>query len=502
MSMLSIREVLLYEFEKNRYYSLKDIFSKFAQYYNINIEEFTFVGYSYNEVVDIVKDNNIGKIEDENILLLSKDIWELFLNICDKIELDDKKEKLSEEQYQEVFNENIRNVSKVLINGMKDKSRIHIDVFILQKILDEIFSDVGYIYSDRGKENLEVFLKFYSAGYDKNKSKFIIEVNNIENIINDLYKYIDVWKEEYYSISDIKKRLKYPANLDNYYINSPWIYYGEYEWIDYSMSGIQEIVRKDYEGESEFFKFGSWKIYGSDERYKDKKGKHEIPRKRSSEIRPEGYELNKGKLQYLMNSTYCTYLIIELERRILNVNYKYALTELEDKIKELSNTEIMDYSSGILVDINKYYMDNITFILDSNKIRIQEYRDIIDRIQKYRKQNTLRALKGYKELKTAVNKLEKIKYIIPTEEDILTNISTILEKSCKDNIKNIARKLYNKQIRNDKNFKKFRLKSYSLQGEGSKKAEEIKGDLKEFRKTLKQKKLIQFDLYFKDMLDV
>lgn len=500
MVKLSIKKVILDLFEENQYYELKVVFNMFAQYYKINIKQFTFVGYNYNQVVDIAKDNNIGKIKNNNVLLLKKDIWELFLNIFDRIELNDKREKLSKEKYQDVFNNNIKNLSKVLMSSVKDKSRINIDIVILQKILDEIFSkNLGYIYNDGGKENLENFLKFYSAGFNEKKNKFIIEVGNIENIINESYKYIEVWKEKYYSISDIKKRLNYPANIDNYYINSSGIYHSKNKWIDYSTSGIQEIVRKDYEGESEFFKIGNWKIYGSDEQYKDAKGKHKIPVERSLEIRPKGHKINKGKLQYLMNSTYCRYLLLELEQRILHENYKYPLTELRDTIRTLSIKEIINYSSGILIELNNQYEENIKDIIRDNNNKVQNYEYIIKTIKEYRKHNTLRKLEGYTKLKTSINKLKTIKYKAPMN-DILTNIETILGNNDKDYVTKISKKLYNKQIRNNKNEEKFRNNSYKLQGECSRLVEVIKKNLQQHRKTLTQDKLNVFDFIFNDII--
>lgn len=501
MDKLSIKEVISYKFEDNRYYTLNDIIKIFSQYYNIDVEEFKLVGYSYKEVIDIVNNNHHIKMNSNGDFIFSKyGIWELFLNLFSKIELNDEKIEISSKIYERWFNRNANTIVKIF-EPRKKGSKLLLDDLIIEKVLLKMFpKELDYNYSYR-KEIILNILEKYGLDYEEKDNKFILDMENLPKFLKELMSNIELTITRYYSINDIQKRLQYPANLNNYYIDSPLIYYCEEKWIDYSKSRIQEIIMEDYDGIVEFYKGKNWKIYGPDERFKNELGKWSIPIECSSEIRPEGYSINKGKLQYLMNSTYCKYLILELERRILRVNYKYSLSELEGAISKLSKVKILDYSSKILVDINKYYIENIESILDSNKERIKECRHVIEEIQKYRKQNTLRALEVYKELKTAVNKLERIKYSIPTE-DILTNINDILKKDKKNNSINIARKLYKKQIRNDENFEKFRLKSYSLQGECSRIVEEIKENLLEFRKSLKQKKLIQFDLYFKDILDI
>ncbi|MGX7112805.1 hypothetical protein [Gemella cuniculi] len=99
-------------------------------------------------------------------------------------------------------------------------------------------------------------------------------------------------------------------------------------------------------------------------------------------------------------------MLIELESRILHINYKYPLSELEDKIGKLPNEEIINYSSEILkaLDNQNQYLERINNIISDNNIQIESNKRIIERIQKYREDNTLRKLEGYKELKTASSK--------------------------------------------------------------------------------------------------
>ena len=426
--MLTVKEVIKNEFKSKHNYALREVFNIFSQIYNISKAEFKFIGYGYDEIIEILEDGKIGEKSNDEFFLKREDIWNLFLCIADKIELNSQEEKI---ECIKLIKKNKKSMK--LLKDSKEGTRLLIDV----------------------KKN-----------------------------------------EAFYTIKDLEKRLTYPADLNNYYIDDPIIYYCEKEWIKFSSSQIKEIIKKDYEGTFEFFKYGNWKIYGPDEEFKNRYGKHSIPLKNSNKIRPEGYCINKGKLQYLMNSTYCRYLIYELEHRLLKPNYKFSVKELEEEINKLSKEKIIDYSKNILCELNNSYIEDMNKIRSDNKRKLQEYKYVLELIKKGKRDKIIKNVDGYLDLKTLINKLEMIEYK-DSSRDILKNIKTLLEEDSREYSTKIAKKLYNKQATYNENLRELKKESYELQGECSKKVNEIYSNLINIRKSIKNEaKLSNFDLYF------
>lgn len=426
--MLTVNEVIQNEFKSKHSYALREVFNIFSQIYNISKAEFKFIGYGYDEIIEILEDGKIGEKSNDEFFLKREDIWNLFLCIADKIELNSQEEKI---ECIKLIKKNKKSMK--LLKDSKEGTKLLIDV----------------------KKN-----------------------------------------EAFYTIKDLEKRLTYPADLNNYYIDDPIIYYCEKEWIKFSSSQIKEIIKKDYEGTFEFFKYGNWKIYGSDEEFKNRYGKHSIPLKNSNKIRPEGYCINKGKLQYLMNSTYCRYLIYELEHRLLKPNYKFSVKELEEEINKLSKEKIIDYSKNILCELNNSYIEDMNKIRSDNKRKLQEYKYVLELIKKGKRDKIIKNVDGYLDLKTLINKLEMIEYK-DSSRDILKNIKTLLEEDSREYSTKIAKKLYNKQATYNENLRELKKESYKLQGECSKKVKKIYNNLIDIRKSIKDEaKLSNFDLYF------
>lgn len=426
--MLTVNEVIQNEFKSKHSYALREVFNIFSQIYNISKAEFKFIGYGYDEIIEILEDGKIGEKSNDEFFLKREDIWNLFLCIADKIELNSQEEKI---ECIKLIKKNKKSMK--LLKDSKEGTRLLIDV----------------------KKN-----------------------------------------EAFYTIKDLEKRLTYPADLNNYYIDDPIIYYCEKEWIKFSSSQIKEIIKKDYEGTFEFFKYGNWKIYGPDEEFKNRYGKHSIPLKNSNKIRPEGYCINKGKLQYLMNSTYCRYLIYELEHRLLKPNYKFSVKELEEEINKLSKEKIIDYSKNILCELNSSYIEDINKIRNDNKRKLQEYKHVLELIKKGKQDKIIENVDGYLDLESLINKLEMIEYK-NTSRDILKNIKTLLEEDSRGYSTKIAKKLYNKQATYNENLRELKKEAYELQGECSKKVKKIYNNLIDIRKSIKDEaKLRNFDLYF------
>ena len=491
--MLTVKEVIQNEFKSKNNYTLREVFNIFSQIYNIKKEEFKFIGYGYDEIIEILESGKIGEKISEEFFLKKEDIWDLFLNIAEKIELNSQ--KVEKEECIKLIKENKKSMK--ILKDSKKGTRLLIDAEKIEDIILLTFSEKeNYIILYQGENSIDGILAEYSVENGKKENEFFVEVNDIDDIFYKVFDYRKIEKEVFYTIKDLEKRLTYPADLNNYYIDDSIIYHCENEWIKFSPSHIKEIIKEDYEGTSEFFKFGNWKIYGSDEEFKDNFGKHSIPLEDFNKIRPEGHCINKGKLQYLMNSTYCRYLMYELEHRLLKPNYKFSVKELEEEINKLSKEKIIDYSKNILCELNNSYIEDINEIRNDNKRKLQEYKHVLELIKKGKQDKIIENVDGYLDLETLINKLEMIEYK-NTSRDILKNIKTLLEEDSRGYSTKIAKKLYNKQATYNENLRELKKESYELQGECSKKVNEIYSNLINIRKSIKNEaKLSNFDLYF------
>ena len=92
--MLTVNEVIQNEFKSKHSYALREVFNIFSQIYNISKAEFKFIGYGYDEIIEILEDGKIGEKSNDEFFLKREDIWNLFLCIADKIELNSQEEKI------------------------------------------------------------------------------------------------------------------------------------------------------------------------------------------------------------------------------------------------------------------------------------------------------------------------------------------------------------------------------------------------------------------------
>ena len=505
MDKLPINILIKEEFKVDKFYNVDDIFRIFASHYNIELEEFKFLNRDKQQVSNILNKmhKDIGdcvlciKKDNNKIVVNSVSIWNLFLKISDEIELSDKKVKITKEEYQKLINENNKRIAEI-INSYKDKDGFLIDETDVTKILSAIFpQELGYYFYDGGKDNITNILQNKVVSrYNENNNKFIISKNNMLELIYKLYDFIELQKEKYYTISDVLERLKYPARLENYYLNEPWIYYDDNKWVNYDKTHIQKIIKKDYTGEKEFFKIGDWRIYGSDEEYKDSEGKYRITKFLK---RPEGYSENPGVLKYLMNSTYCQYLISEIEQRKLANKYKYSLSDIEGKLNNISKDGVEQYAVEFLKELDRYYKTELKSLIKDNDIRIKYYLYIIDTIKKCRKWKLLPNIDKINELKKITLKLEKIQYKNQDLDNIINEIKELVQavESKDEYVRKCARKLYNKQINVYNHISKVTEKSYKLQGEGNKITEKIKEEILKIKETLteEQQNILEISFY-------
>lgn len=507
MMKLPINTLIHKEFYVDKFYSVDDIFKIFANHYGIELEEFKFLNRDKQEISDILNgiflDNeSLGNIKKENgrVIVNKIGIWKLFLKVNKEIELSDKKIKLTKKEFEKLVDKNKENIMKI-INKYKIKNNFLIDETDVVTILSAIFSkEIGYYFDDGGKDNITNILKNkVNSKFITKYNKFIISKEAMIKLIDKLYDIIELQKEKFYSIRDVLERLNYPARLESYYLDEPWIYHDDNMWIKYDKTHIQDIIREDYIGEKEFFKIGNWRIYGSDEEYKDSEGRHTI---KTFLRRPEGYKENAGVLEYLMNATYCRYLIIELEKRKLEGGYKYSLSNIEYKLTNLPKETIINYSEKILKEFDEYYKGKTRSIIRDNQNRINNYVSIIDNTKKLKSLGILPKIDKVNELKKLVSKLQKIKYKNQDLDNLIDGIKELI-KSENDKtkyIKNCAKRLYNNQIKLEKNFRKISRKSCQLQGECNKIVEEINKEILRISTTLNKKDLGILELLFDDVL--
>lgn len=503
MSKLPVDKLINKEFKSYELYSVDDIFKIFANHYNIGVNKFKFFNYDKKEVSNKLSKIALNGKNATNINIISFNggiVSQLFIQIKNEIELIDKKEKITKKEYEKLVDENAEKIAKI-INNYKFKSKFLIDESDISEILSAIFPrEAGYYFYDGGKETISNILQNnINSSYDKKRNKFIISEKDILELIGILYGTIELQKESYYTINDVIERLKYPAKLENYYLGAPWIYYSNNMWIKYDKTHIQKIIKGDYTGDQEFFKTGDWRIYGSDSKYKDNNGIHRIMNDR--EIRDD-YGYNSGQEKYLMNATYCKYLLIELENRKSKVRYKFSLSDLEKKLSNFSKKEIVDYSNKFLKEINEYYKEEIQSIIKDNNNKINYYNALINDINECERMGVLSKIDKVSELKKKIDKLQKIKFKNQNLDGIITGIKDVIKNDNSDSgdIKKCAKRLYNNQIKNYENIQKIARKSYQLQGECNKIVEEINKEILRISITLNEKDLGILKLLFNDIL--
>ena len=224
--MLTVKEVIKNEFKSKHNYALREVFNIFSQIYNISKEEFKFIGYGYDEIIEILEDGKICEKSNDEFFLRRGDILNLFLYIADKIELNSQ--KVEKKECIELIKENKKSM-KMLKDSRKGK-RLLIDAKKIEDIILLTFSEKeNYIILCQGKNSIDGILAEYSVENGKKENEFFVEVNDIDNIFYKVFDYRKIEKEVFYTIKDLEKRLTYPADLNNYYIEDSIIYHCENE---------------------------------------------------------------------------------------------------------------------------------------------------------------------------------------------------------------------------------------------------------------------------------
>lgn len=475
---------IIYSLKENKLYTLPEVLQEFTSKRNKTKND--ILGYTLHDLQNIIEDEISNKMESfdcsKNIsFLLDKySIFWLFEKICGKIELFDNRTEIDEKELSSLVKKNMRELKRFLDSKSSGKC-IGLDEEDIVDLIDIIFSkNKEYIYTiTGGRPCVTEKLKGVARSIDNNGKYIIIkDDNSINQLFSMIENIVTVWRERYYSISDVIDRLKYPALLDNYYINSPYVYYKDDNWIKYDISYIQRLIKKDYEGKNEFPKVRDWRIYGSDGNYKDRFGVHDLGEKYIP--RPEGIDsINSGTLMYYMNTAYCKSLIYELERRALKQSYQ--ITENEIKIQlldSLKDNMLHEKIEEILQEIWDNYYNSLKCIISDNFNKINMYLyniDIIEDLEKYC-YTGLDTNLCWCEFKQHIDSLAKLDYKEEKFTTISKNIDEILKSKYmdkKDKINIIAKKIYNKQIKSSESIQKNREKFYTVQGECSKIYESI-----------------------------
>lgn len=476
---------IIYSLKENKLYTLPEVLLEFISKENKTKND--ILGYTLHDLQNIIEDEISKKMKSfdcsKNIsfLLDRCSIFWLFEKIREKIELSDNCIEIDEKELSGLVRKNINEV-KQFLQSKSSREYIGLSEEDFVDLIDIIFSkNKEYVYTIiGGKSCVTEKLKGVARSIDNNGKYIVIkDDNSINQLFSIIINIVAVWRERYYSISDVTDRLKYhPALLGNYYINSPYVYYKDDNWIKYDISYIQRLIKKDNEGENEFSKVGDWRIYGSDGNYKDSFGIHDLEEKYIP--RPEGIDsINSGTLMYYMNTAYCKSLIYELEQRALKQSYQ--ITENKIKIQlldSLKDNMLREKIEEILQEIRDNYYNSLKCIISDNFNKINTYLyniDIIEDLEEYC-YTGLDTNLCWCEFKQHIESLAKLDYKEEKFTTIRKNIGEILKSKYmdeKDKINIIAKKIYNKQIKSSESIQKNREKSFTFQGECSKIYESI-----------------------------
>lgn len=402
---------------------------------------------------------------------------------------------------------------------------LDIRMFLFEKLSDEKMYSVHDLFvlwtelTNKSIENtvfyglnIEETEKIMSDEYDGNKpfkrrrdgSVLQISQNTyfmnkvfVFDLLDEIQSRIELQQGVFYSVKDVIKRLEYPVDLNKYCFDE--------SWSDFDKTYIQRIIKEDYEGVNEFYKqYDSWTIYGSDENYKDEIGKNDLSSKISP--RPKGYEKrNAGVPEYLMNWEYVKNLAYELERRKFASKHKLSLKEIESAIANLNRTEIVEFAHDFLKENQQYYFQEVKKLYVEKSNRMSQYNSLIQRVEAscigYGYFRHFVELNEISEQVSSLNSMKEFKL------DYQTVLKKVKERVDEDFLADedcrtlIAKSLYNKQNKIEKDFKNYRQRVYEAIGECAKCERKVLITLQCIKQKLSEQQRDIFMMLLKDELE-
>lgn len=359
--------------------------------------------------------------------------------------------------------------------------------------------------------NIEEIEKIVADEYGGNKrfkrrrDNAVIQISNDNYLMNKVFIFdlldevqgrIELQKNVFYPVRYVLNRLEYPVHLDKYYFDGPWS--------DFDKTYIQRIIKKDYDGIDEFFKqYDGWMIYGSDENYKDVDGKFDLGF--MSSPRPKGYEKRYAGLpKYLMNWEYVKNLACELEKRKFTSNHKLSLKEIRMALYNLNRDEIVKFANDFLNESQQYYLLEIKKLDVEKSNRTNQYNSMIQRIKDC-------ISYGYFQQFVEMNELRKQVSALNSMKSFKLNFQTVLKKvvervdgdflSDEECWELVAKSLYNKQNKVEKDFKNYRQTVFESISECAKCERKVLIILQVIKQQLSGQQLDIFIMLLKDELE-
>jgi len=393
-------------------------------------------------------------------------------------------EKLSDEKMYSIYE--LFDVLTSLTNkSLEDTDFFGLNMKEIEKIVTMEYEDRrGLKYRRKGSQ-----LEFSGNYYIMNK-KFIFD------LLDEVQGKIELQKNVFYPVRYVLNRLEYPVHLDKYYFDGPWS--------DFDKTYIQRIIKNDYSGIDEFSKqYDGWKIYGSDENYKDVDGKINLGSKASP--RPKGYEKRYAGLpKYLMNWEYVKNLACELEKRKFTSNHKLSLKEIRIALYNLNRDEIVKFANDFLNESQQYYLLEIKKLDVEKSNRTNQYNSMIQRIKDC-------ISYGYFQQFVEMNELRKQVSALNSMKRFKLNFQTVLKKvvervdgdflSDEECWELVAKSLYNKQNKVEKDFKNYRQTVFESISECAKCERKVLIILQVIKQQLSGQQLDIFIMLLKDELE-
>lgn len=402
----------------------------------------------------------------------------------------------------------VLDIRRFLFERLSDERMYSVyDLFVLlAELMNESIEDTDFYGF-----NIEEIEKIVAEDYEEHKcferrrdgamlesseDTYLMNKIFVFDLLDEVQSRIKLKKDVFYSVKDVLKRLEYPAHLDKYYFDKPWS--------DFDKTYIQRIIKEDYEGVSEFYKqYDGWTIYGSDENYKDDIGKHDLSSRISP--RPKGYEKrNAGVPEYLMNWEYVKNLAYELERRKFASKHKISLKEIELGLSNINRTEIAGFANDFLFENQQYYFQELEKLDVEKSTRTNQYNSMIQRIEDCISYGYFEHFVELDELIERMKALNTMKKFKLSYQIVLKNVVEridevfIPDEECRTFV---AKSLYNKQNKVEKDFKNYRQSIFVAIGECSKCERKVLVILQEIKQQLSGKQLDIFTMLLKDELE-
>lgn len=357
----------------------------------------------------------------------------------------------------------------------------------IQKLVADEYLNEG-IFKHRRKNSI---LQNSSNTYLMNNIFIIDLLDEVENRI-------ELNDGSFYSLTEILRRFQYPVNLDRYYSDDPWS--------NFDKTYIQKIVKNDYEGVEEYPKtYEGWIIYGPDEKFKDSIGKHEI-NSNDFEPRPEGYKEPKaGVLEYLVNKEYAKNLAYELEEKKYRGKHELSINKIRMSLANMQKDKIGDFSEEFLEKKRSFYLNEIQKLDVDKSNRTDKYQIMIQNIEYCIECGYFDFFDELTNLKENIEYMNSIKVFNISYQTVLKKIIEKAEDKYLSDLECyqlIAKSLYYRQNKYEKDFIKYRKKVFEAIGNCAKTERNILLSLKVIKQRLVGGQLSTFDLLFGNEIDL